>query len=81
MSQTELDDIQLQLKAAIQNHQKLVSKIQLQPQDNGLKIQLHNLQKDIMSMSQKQKIAVQKLRKDLIERQPKGRDNNEVFIA
>ncbi|XP_053384525.1 PHD finger protein 21A-like [Mercenaria mercenaria] len=77
MSQTELDEIQLQLKIAIQNHQKLVSKIQLQPQDHDLKTQLHNLQKDIMTMSQKQKLAVQKLRKDLMERQSKKKNSNQ----
>lgn len=70
MSRVDLDQIQLQLKSAIQNHQILVSKLKLSPQDMGLKKQLHNIQGEIIEMSEKQKLIVQKLKSDLVERQP-----------
>lgn len=70
MSRVDLDQIQQQLKCAIQNHQVLVAKMKLNPQDMGLKKQLHNIQREIIEMSEKQKLIVQKLRTELVERQP-----------
>ncbi|KAL4224970.1 PHD finger protein 21B [Mactra antiquata] len=69
MSRAELDELQSRLKTAIQKHQSLVTKLQSQPQDGNLKQQLQNIQLEIMKMSQKQKLVVQNLRKDLIDRQ------------
>lgn len=68
----ELDAIQSRLMAAIQNHQILVSKIKLQPQEMTLKIQLQQLQKEILLMSQQQTHVVKKLRQELVERKTEG---------
>lgn len=70
MSRVDLNQIQSQLKSAIQNHQILVSKLKLNPQDMGLKKQLHNAQRDIIEMSEKQKLIVQRLKTEIVERQP-----------
>ncbi|KAL3843239.1 hypothetical protein ACJMK2_021181 [Sinanodonta woodiana] len=66
MSRADLDHLQVQLKAAIQNHQMLVAKIKQESQNAALKGQLHDIQNEITILSEKQKILVQKLRKDLI---------------
>lgn len=66
MTTPELELIQVQLKSAIQNHQILVSKIKADLQNVELKTQLRDLQKQITVLSEKQRIIVQSLRKDII---------------
>lgn len=66
MSRLDLDRIQAQLKVAIQSHQLLVSKMKNDPQNFALKEQLHNLQTEITSLSERQKSVVQLLRKELV---------------
>ncbi|XP_052271638.1 PHD finger protein 21A-like isoform X2 [Dreissena polymorpha] len=68
MSKAELNKTQSDLKIAIQTHQILVSKMQVHELDLGLTSQLHSLQKEILSLNQKQKQIVQKLKLELIER-------------
>ncbi|XP_052799884.1 PHD finger protein 21A-like isoform X2 [Mya arenaria] len=67
MSNLALNKIQSDLKIAIQTHQILVAKMQIKPLDADLKTRLRGIQREILAMSQKQKLIVQKLRKDLME--------------
>ncbi|XP_033753644.1 PHD finger protein 21A-like isoform X2 [Pecten maximus] len=69
MSRCDLDAIQLQLKTAIQSHQFLVTKMKSDPQNADLRKQLHDLQREITVLSEKQKVIVQNLRKELVTRQ------------
>ncbi|KAL5007219.1 hypothetical protein ScPMuIL_016025 [Solemya velum] len=69
MSRADLNAIQTKLKTAIQSHQLLVLKIKSDPQDVTLKKQLHDLQKEITGLSEKQKVIVQTLRRELVSRQ------------
>uniref|UniRef100_T1IXW0 PHD-type domain-containing protein n=1 Tax=Strigamia maritima TaxID=126957 RepID=T1IXW0_STRMM len=61
----ELQNLQQQLKVAIQSHQILVSKMKADPQNASLQRQLHELQAEIMALSDKQKQVVQQLRKEI----------------
>ncbi|OWF50666.1 PHD finger protein 21A-like isoform X1 [Mizuhopecten yessoensis] len=69
MSRCDLDAIQLQLKTAIQSHQFLVTKMKSDPQNADLRKQLHDLQREITVLSEKQKVIVQNLRKEIVTRQ------------
>lgn len=61
----DLQALQTQLKLVIQNHQIVVSKMRNDPQNLALQKQLHDLQAEIRSLSDKQKQVVEQLRKDL----------------
>ncbi|CAN7938069.1 unnamed protein product [Ixodes hexagonus] len=65
----ELQSLQSQLKSAIQNHQIVLSKMRIDPQNTALQRQLHELQADIMALSEKQKQVVQQLRSELEKKQ------------
>lgn len=65
----ELQSLQSQLKSAIQNHQIVLSKMRTDPQNTALQKQLHDLQADIMALSEKQKQVVQQLRSELEKKQ------------
>lgn len=65
----ELQSLQSQLKSAIQNHQIVLSKMRIDPQNTALQKQLHDLQADIMALSEKQKQVVQQLRSELEKKQ------------
>ncbi|XP_029651183.1 PHD finger protein 21A-like isoform X2 [Octopus sinensis] len=69
MAKEDLDKIQAELKAAIQNHQILVGKMQFDPQNPSYKKQLHDLQIEITSLDDRQKVIVQILRKELVNKQ------------
>ncbi|GAB1608104.1 PHD finger protein 21A-like [Argonauta hians] len=69
MAKEDLDKIQAELKAAIQNHQILVGKMQFDPQNASYKKQLHDLQIEITSLDDRQKVIVQILRKELVNKQ------------
>ncbi|ELU06619.1 hypothetical protein CAPTEDRAFT_220123 [Capitella teleta] len=66
MSRADLDQIQGQLKLAIQSHQVLVGQMKSDPQNGFIQKQLHELQAQITSLSEKQKYIVQQLRKELV---------------
>uniref|UniRef100_K1QLJ5 PHD finger protein 21A n=1 Tax=Magallana gigas TaxID=29159 RepID=K1QLJ5_MAGGI len=70
VSRSDLDEIQAQLKISIQNHQALVTSMKDEPQNAELKKKLHDLQKEIFILSEKQRGIVQKLRSDIVNRQP-----------
>ncbi|XP_022309941.1 PHD finger protein 21A-like [Crassostrea virginica] len=70
VSQSDLDEIQAQLKISIQNHQALVTSMKDEPQNAELKRKLHELQKEILILSEKQKGIVQRLRTDIVNRKP-----------
>ncbi|ESO91776.1 hypothetical protein LOTGIDRAFT_233351 [Lottia gigantea] len=70
MSQGDLDLIQTKLKLAIQNHQTLVSKLKSDPKNQIMKNKLRELQVEIMHLSERQKLAVQNLRKEIVQKQP-----------
>lgn len=70
VSRSDLDEIQAQLKISIQNHQALVTSMKDEPQNAELKKKLHDLQKEIFILSEKQRGIVQKLRLDIVNRQP-----------
>ncbi|XP_048731307.1 PHD finger protein 21A-like [Ostrea edulis] len=70
MSRNDLDSIQVQLKISIQNHQALVTSMKNEPQNAELKKKLHELQKEIFILSEKQRGIVQRLRSDIVNRQP-----------
>ncbi|XP_064482393.1 PHD finger protein 21A-like isoform X2 [Ornithodoros turicata] len=61
----ELQNLQSQLKSAIQSHQIVLSKMRIDPQNTALQKQLHDLQAEIKALSDKQKQVVQQLRSDL----------------
>ncbi|XP_069821442.1 PHD finger protein 21A [Dendropsophus ebraccatus] len=65
----ELQTLQEALKKEIQIHQKLVAQMKQDPQNADLKKQLHELQAKITSLSEKQKLVVEQLRKNLIVKQ------------
>ncbi|XP_075044330.1 PHD finger protein 21A isoform X6 [Mixophyes fleayi] len=65
----ELQTLQEALKVEIQIHQKLVAQMKQDPQNADLKKQLHELQAKITSLSEKQKLVVEQLRKNLIVKQ------------
>ncbi|XP_075544509.1 uncharacterized protein LOC142578804 isoform X1 [Dermacentor variabilis] len=65
----ELQSLQSQLKSAIQNHQIVLSKMRIDPQNSALQRQLHDLQAEIMTLSDKQKQVVQQLRSELERKQ------------
>ncbi|XP_063294139.1 PHD finger protein 21A isoform X4 [Pelobates fuscus] len=65
----ELQTLQEALKVEIQVHQKLVAQMKQDPQNADLKKQLHELQAKITSLSEKQKLVVEQLRKNLIIKQ------------
>ncbi|XP_072278159.1 PHD finger protein 21A isoform X6 [Pyxicephalus adspersus] len=65
----ELQSLQEALKVEIQVHQKLVAQMKQDPQNADLKKQLHELQAKITSLSEKQKLVVEQLRKNLIVKQ------------
>ncbi|XP_075423641.1 PHD finger protein 21A isoform X7 [Ascaphus truei] len=65
----ELQALQEALKVEIQVHQKLVAQMKQDPQNVDLKKQLHELQAKITSLSEKQKLVVEQLRKNLIVKQ------------
>ncbi|XP_069595813.1 PHD finger protein 21A isoform X5 [Ranitomeya imitator] len=65
----ELQTLQEALKVEIQVHQKLVAQMKQDPQNADLKKQLHELQAKITSLSEKQKLVVEQLRKNLIVKQ------------
>ncbi|XP_018115698.1 PHD finger protein 21A isoform X2 [Xenopus laevis] len=65
----ELQTLQEALKVEIQVHQKLVAQMKQDPQNADLKKQLHELQAKITSLSEKQKMVVEQLRKNLIIKQ------------
>lgn len=65
----ELQSLQEALKVEIQFHQKLVAQMKQDPQNADLKKQLHELQAKITSLSEKQKLVVEQLRKNLIVKQ------------
>lgn len=65
----ELQSLQSQLKTAIQNHQIVLSKMRIDPQNSALQRQLHDLQAEIMTLSDKQKQVVQQLRTELERKQ------------
>ncbi|XP_029438004.1 PHD finger protein 21A [Rhinatrema bivittatum] len=65
----ELQTLQEALKVEIQVHQKLVAQMKQDPQNADLKKQLHELQAKITALSEKQKIVVEQLRKNLIVKQ------------
>ncbi|XP_030056708.1 PHD finger protein 21A isoform X2 [Microcaecilia unicolor] len=65
----ELQTLQEALKVEIQDHQKLVAQMKQDPQNADLKKQLHELQAKITALSEKQKIVVEQLRKNLIVKQ------------
>lgn len=60
----DLDNIQAKLKIAIQNHQVVVAKMKQGTLDPSLQQKLHELQEEIMNLSEKQKQVVQELRKE-----------------
>ncbi|XP_064634748.1 PHD finger protein 21A-like isoform X2 [Lineus longissimus] len=76
MSRSDLDKIQGQLRQAIQSHQMFVARMKLDPQNATVQKQLHDLQAEITSLSEKQKVIVQQLRKDLVPKQ--GSENTPV---
>ncbi|XP_012817564.1 PHD finger protein 21A isoform X2 [Xenopus tropicalis] len=65
----ELQTLQEALKVEIQVHQKLVAQMKQDPQNADLKKQLHELQAKITSLSEKQRLVVEQLRKNLIVKQ------------
>ncbi|XP_041445745.1 PHD finger protein 21A isoform X4 [Xenopus laevis] len=65
----ELQTLQEALKVEIQVHQKLVAQMKQDPQNADLKKQLHELQAKITSLSEKQKLVVEQLRKNLMVKQ------------
>uniref|UniRef100_A0A8P4GFM4 PHD finger protein 21Ab n=1 Tax=Dicentrarchus labrax TaxID=13489 RepID=A0A8P4GFM4_DICLA len=65
----ELQTLQEALKVEIQIHQKLVAQMKQDPQNADLKKQLHELQAKITALSEKQKKAVEQLRKELLVKQ------------
>lgn len=69
MAKEALDKIQAELRTAIQNHQILVAKMQSDPQNPNYKKQLHDLQTEITSLDGRQKVIVQMLRKELVNKQ------------
>ncbi|XP_014664252.1 PREDICTED: PHD finger protein 21A-like isoform X2 [Priapulus caudatus] len=64
----ELEAIQAKLKIAIQNHQTVVAKMKQGPVDSALQKRLHELQEEIMTLSENQKQIVQNLRKELVSK-------------
>uniref|UniRef100_A0A8P4KSS8 PHD finger protein 21Ab n=1 Tax=Dicentrarchus labrax TaxID=13489 RepID=A0A8P4KSS8_DICLA len=68
-SMMELQTLQEALKVEIQIHQKLVAQMKQDPQNADLKKQLHELQAKITALSEKQKKAVEQLRKELLVKQ------------
>ncbi|XP_053304622.1 PHD finger protein 21A isoform X2 [Spea bombifrons] len=65
----DLQTLQEALKVEIQVHQKLVAQMKQDPQNADLKKQLHELQAKITSLSEKQKLVVEQLRKNLMVKQ------------
>ncbi|KAL3215755.1 hypothetical protein MRX96_051286 [Rhipicephalus microplus] len=65
----ELQTLQSQLKSAIQNHQIVLSKMRIDPQNSALQRQLHDLQAEILTLSEQQKQVVQQLRTELERKQ------------
>ncbi|XP_069479345.1 PHD finger protein 21A isoform X3 [Ambystoma mexicanum] len=65
----ELQTLQEALKVEIQVHQKLVAQMKQDPQNADLKKQLHELQAKITALSEKQKMVVEQLRKNLMIKQ------------
>ncbi|XP_076328786.1 PHD finger protein 21A-like [Tachypleus tridentatus] len=65
----DLQTLQKQLKSAIQKHQIVVSKMRDDPQSMVLKKHLHDLQSEIENLSEKQKLVVEQLRKELEKKQ------------
>lgn len=65
----ELQSLQSQLKSAIQNHQIVLSKMRIDPQNSALQRQLHDLQAEILTLSEQQKQVVQQLRTELERKQ------------
>ncbi|XP_062591145.1 PHD finger protein 21A-like isoform X1 [Saccostrea cucullata] len=70
VSRNDLDAIQAKLKISIQSHQTLVTSMKNEPQSAELKKKLHELQKEIFILSEKQRGIVQRLRTDIVNRQP-----------
>lgn len=63
--QADIRHIQNQLKIAIQNHQIIVKKLEADPTNMHIKLQLKDIQKHIMSLSETQKRIVERLRKEI----------------
>lgn len=72
----ELQTLQEALKVEIQVHQKLVAQMKQDPQNADLKKQLHELQAKITALSEKQKMVVEQLRKNLMIKQEQPDSKN-----
>ncbi|XP_069077839.1 PHD finger protein 21A isoform X5 [Pleurodeles waltl] len=72
----ELQTLQEALKVEIQVHQKLVAQMKQDPQNADLKKQLHELQAKITALSEKQKMVVEQLRKNLMIKQEQPDNKN-----
>ncbi|XP_022253427.1 PHD finger protein 21A-like, partial [Limulus polyphemus] len=72
----DLQTLQKHLKSAIQNHQIVVSKMRNDPQNAVLQKHLHDLQSEIQNLSEKQKLVVEQLRKEV---EKKKQSQNQIL--